>query len=152
MFKQTSGCLKQECAQKQTHSITHKQKGAPRAFRANKTFFCSTSNSITACCSGEAEKIRPQPQPLLHNEIQPISINTSKAALCKKRQTMHSDAHLKCFVFVIALFPLLVCQCRKFHLVQKCKLCKAQGGPLKENNGHRPAEEQTLPLNHLKRH
>lgn len=93
-----------------------------------------------------------QLQPPLDNETQTISINTSKAAFCKKRQTMHSDAYLNVLFLLLLCLPCLVCQCRKFHLVQKCKCCEAQGHPLKENNGHRPAEEQTLPLNHLKRH
>lgn len=93
-----------------------------------------------------------QPHPPLDNETQTISINTSKAAFRKKRQTMHSDAYLNVLFLLLLCLLCLVCQCRKFHLVQKCKCCEAQGHPLKENNGHRPAEEQALPLNHLKRH
>lgn len=114
----------------------------------------------TVCCSEETREdlanisrlLCFQPQPPLDNETQTISINTSKAAFCKKRQTMHSDAYLNVLCLLLLCLPCLVCQSRKFHLVQKCKCCEAQGHPLKENNGHRPAEEQTLPLNHLKRH
>lgn len=122
---------------------------------------CLTSNSILLqpVAVERQRKIWPiflsalfQPQPPLDNETQTISINTSKAAFCKKRQTMHSDAYLNVLLLLLLCLPCLVCQCRKFHLVQKCKCCEAQGHPLKENNGHRPAEEQTLPLNHLKRH
>ena len=116
-------------------------------------------NIISACCSAGTRcghyyaELLFQPHPPLDNESQNISINTSKAALWKKRQTMHSDTYLNVlFVCYCFCLPCLVCQCRKFHLVLKCKSCEAQGHPQRENNGQRPAEEQTLPLNQIKRH
>lgn len=114
---------------------------------------------ITACCSGATqEDLADISQCFSLSHIHHLtmkhstSINTSKAASCKKGQTMHSDAYFNVLFLLLLCLPCLVCQCRKYHFVQKCKCCKAQGHPRKENNGHRPAEEQTLPLNHLKRH
>ncbi len=132
------------------------------ASATNNTFslFDIKLNIITVCCSEETQKdlanisqcFAFSPPLPLDNETQTISINTSKAAFCKKRQTTHSDAYLNVLCLLLLCLPCLVCQSRKFHLVQKCKCCEAQGHPLKENNGHRPAEKQTLPLNYLKRH
>lgn len=125
----------------------------------NNTFslFNIKLSIITACCNGETQEdlanisLSATTTTWLW-KTETISINTSKAASCKKRETMHSDAYLNVLFLLLLCLPCLVCQCRKFHLAQKCKCCEAQGHPLKENNGHRPAEEQILPLNHLKRH
>lgn len=80
------------------------------------------------------------------------NVNKSKAAFGEKMQTKQWCTLERSAFVVLLCLPCHVCQGRKFHLLKKCKCWKAQGRPPKENNSHRPAEEQTLPLNLLKRH
>lgn len=66
------------------------------------------------------------PQPPLENETRAISITTSKASSCNKRQTTHGDTYLNVlfcrgrFVFL----GLVSDSAAKFHLVKKCKCCE----------------------------
>lgn len=59
-----------------------------------------------------------------HLKMKPtISINTSKAAFCKKEVDNAQQCILKCFVLLLLLcLPCLVCQCRKYNLVQKMQM------------------------------
>lgn len=81
-----------------------------------------------------------------------ISVLTHQRLLSGRRGRQCTAIHTFLFVCYCFCLPCLVCQCRKFHLVLKCKSCEAQGHPQRENNGQRPAEEQTPPLNQTKRH
>lgn len=69
----------------------------------------------------------------LDNETQTSDVNKSKGCCAARRgRQCRSDARSIGFVFCHGFVsPYLVCQSRKFHLVQKCKCCKAQGHPPK---------------------
>lgn len=69
----------------------------------------------------------------LDNETQTSDVNKSKGrrAARRGRQCTVMRAQKALFFRYGFVSSYLVCQSRKFHLVQKCKCCKAQGHPPK---------------------
>lgn len=98
--------------------------------KSNMMRFNGQTISPYACTSQDAASLSAKNHLTMKHKL--VMLINQRAALPHREAGNAQWCALKrlcfCYGFVS---PYLVCQSRKFHLVQKCKCCKAQGHPPK---------------------